>query len=141
MAKFEERELSRKDPQEQPSHYHQAQPGSHFFIGGVGAADQENDQKNGRVANTLFHDQLREKHSYLEDSIRSQQMQLQMLQQKLMTLANHGAGIYPMQMQLQSPLNKVMELQNWVGRHREETLQQRQLIDGRPPNLPPAHPG
>lgn len=100
-------------------------------------ADQENEhQKNGGsggggMANTLFHEQLREKHLYLEESIRGQQQQLQLLQQKLMTLANHGAGIYPMQMQLQHPLNKVMELQNRMARHREETQQQRQqLIDG-----------
>ncbi|OQV18446.1 hypothetical protein BV898_07456 [Hypsibius exemplaris] len=123
MVKSEDRENQRKPPAEPSS-----LQSHHYFLPG---SEARSDTPGRNIPNIMFHDQLREKHLYLEESIRNQQLQLQMLQQKLMTLANHGAGIYPMQMQLQGPLSKVMELQNRVGRHRDEAIQQRSLVDGR----------
>ncbi|GAV07695.1 hypothetical protein RvY_17505 [Ramazzottius varieornatus] len=81
------------------------------------------------MANNMFHQQLKDKHRYLEESIKNQGNHLQMLQQKLMQLAEQAVGIYPVELQLQRPLHRVMELQGRLNRHRDQTLQQRAQVD------------
>ena len=75
----------------------------------------EDDGNSKTDVRYLFHEQLREKHRFLERSIHSQQQQLQQLQQKLIALATDGNTHAQLQMHLQRPLQRIMEIQVWFA--------------------------
>ncbi|XP_055350916.1 uncharacterized protein LOC129597416 [Paramacrobiotus metropolitanus] len=97
---------------------------------------EERAEERGMVR-SVFHEQLRDKHRFLERSIASQQQHLQQLQMRLMALVNEGAASIsacpqsplPVPLPLQRPLHKVMQLQARLMSHKEQTHVQRARME------------